>query len=76
MASDGLLKLKIALLERGYKQREFAQLVGLSETYISNIIRGAHVPAYETRLRIAHALDAKASDFWPDEHDADLEMAA
>lgn len=56
---ENLRKLRKA---KGLKQKELAQLVGLSESAISQLESGKRFPSYETILKIAEALDCESAD--------------
>lgn len=71
--------LKVAIVMSTYTQRDLAEAVGLSETYLSRIVSGVHVPSYETKVRIARKLQRPGTELgWPeiDEPIIDVPVAA
>lgn len=56
---ENMRKLRKA---KGLKQKELAEMVGLSESAISQLESGKRFPSYETLLKIAEALDCESSD--------------
>lgn len=57
-------KLKLILVERGIKQREFAKQVGISETSLSLICRNKTLPSLELAYNISRALNLNVEDIW------------
>ncbi|MFM1998680.1 MAG: hypothetical protein RL204_627 [Bacteroidota bacterium] len=52
-----VLRLKELMKEKGTSRTELREKVGLTETSISNISSGLHLPSIEHLLKIAEALD-------------------
>lgn len=57
------------LLGKGYTQREFAQLVGISQPAIARYVAGRRMPLRKHLMRIREVTDGKvtADDFLPGE---------
>lgn len=51
---------------RNFRQVDLAKLAGLTPETISNIERGAVVPARKSRESIASALGVDAEQLWPE----------
>ena len=51
-----VLRLKELMKEKGISRTDLKQKVGLTETSISNISSGLHLPSIENLLKIAEAL--------------------
>lgn len=51
------LRLKAALVERGYSQKEFAKMAGLTEGQLSHYLSGYRMPRSDILERIAKALN-------------------
>jgi DNA-binding XRE family transcriptional regulator len=47
------------------KQRHLARKVGISETTLSQLIRGKTLPTLEVAYKIARELDKSVEDVWP-----------
>lgn len=52
--------------ERGYTQREFSEMIGLSENYISDIECGKSYVKIDKLIRIINALQCTADDVFID----------
>lgn len=52
-----ILRLKEVLKEKEMTGKELAEKVGLSETAMSNIVKGQSLPRQEALLKIAETLD-------------------
>ncbi len=50
-------KLKDVLEQKNISQKEFAQEIGTSEAFVSNMLRGFKLPSLETTKRISKYLD-------------------
>ncbi len=61
--------LKLAILEAGLTQREIAETVGVSESKLSFIVRGAYADD-ATRTAIADVLGKHVDVLWPAEAQA------
>jgi DNA-binding XRE family transcriptional regulator len=48
-------------VERGFSQRELAELVGTTQSAIARLERGGRPPRIDTLLKIAEALDCELS---------------
>lgn len=57
-------KIIMALLERGWTQRELARRSSIHETKLSAILNGWLNPSSDTMDRIASALGCKPSDLF------------
>ncbi|WP_430412865.1 helix-turn-helix domain-containing protein [Kordia sp.] len=53
----GILRVKEILKEKGIKGKELAVKVGISETAMSNIVKGQSLPRQEVLLKIADTLN-------------------
>ena len=62
--------LKRLRLSRSLTQAEFAALVGLHETYVSNLERGQRSPNMDTLARVSSALGIRLSDLLRESEDA------
>jgi len=60
-----LVQLKIALIERGLSQVEFARNSRLTATRLSRIIRGHVTPHARERVRIARTLQVSSWQLFP-----------
>ena len=60
----GNLKLRIALLEAGIKQKELELLSGVAQPVISQIITGRIIPTTDEKIRIAKALNKKIEELF------------
>lgn len=56
-------KIKKMRLEKGITQKDFASLVGISNSYLSDIEIGRTSPSLKTLLKIAEALDVEIDMF-------------
>ena len=59
-------KIRAARENRGWRQEEFAEKIGLSVTYTGLIERGEKVPKLETFIRIANVLEVSADHLLAD----------
>jgi transcriptional regulator with XRE-family HTH domain len=59
-----ILRLKELMKEKGVSRYELHQKVGLTETTISNINSGLHLPSIENLLKIAEALDVDVRELF------------
>ena len=59
-------KIRAARENRGWRQEEFAEKIGLSVTYTGMIERGEKVPKLETFIRIANVLEVSADHLLAD----------
>ena len=59
-------KIRAARENRGWRQEEFAEKIGLSVTYTGMIERGEKVPKLETFIRIANVLEVSADQLLAD----------
>ena len=59
-------KIRVARENRGWRQEEFAEKIGLSVTYTGMIERGEKVPKLETFIRIANVLEVSADHLLAD----------
>ena len=57
-------RLRIIFAEREIKQKEFAKLVGLSQSTLSTLVNGANLPTFTTAFRIAKELNIHIEDIW------------
>ncbi|MGG3874861.1 helix-turn-helix transcriptional regulator [Brevibacillus laterosporus] len=57
-------RLKLILVERKIKQREFAKQIGIGEAHFSRIVTGTIIPTLDIAFRIAEALGLKVEDIW------------
>lgn len=57
-----MINMKKLRKAKGLKQKELAELTGLSESAISQLESGKRLPSYETLLKIAEALDCESAD--------------
>lgn len=49
--------IKKVLDEQGRKNKYLAQKVKISESYLSNIVKGKNIPSVELALKIANAIN-------------------
>lgn len=54
--------LKLIRKARGLKQKELANIVGVSESAISQYENGKKQPSFEIALKLAEALDCESAD--------------
>lgn len=59
-------RIKMQLMLRRMTQRDLARRIGVEESYVSAVIRGARRPLW-IRVKIAEALGTHVRDLWPDE---------
>lgn len=59
-------RIRAARENRGWRQEEFAEKIGLSVTYTGMIERGEKVPKLETFIRIANVLEVSADQLLAD----------
>ena len=59
-------RIRAARKNRGWRQEEFAEKIGLSVTYTGMIERGEKVPKLETFIRIANVLEVSADQLLAD----------
>ena len=59
-------RIRSARENRGWRQEEFAEKIGLSVTYTGMIERGEKVPKLETFIRIANVLEVSADQLLAD----------
>ena len=55
-------RLRKRMTRKGYTQQEFAELIGTSQTMLSNYINGHCVPSFYIVDKIARALDCSIDD--------------
>ena len=55
---------KKTLIEKGFTQTEFAREIGITENWLSIILRGAEKPGIKLRKLIALKLGVSENDFW------------
>ena len=61
-----ILRLKEVLKEKEVTGKDLAEKVGLSETAMSNIVKGQSLPRQEVLLKIAQTLDVDIRElFYP-----------
>ncbi len=56
-------QIRVSRTERGWTLKELSEASGVSVSQVSSIERGAHLPSLESLLAIAHALDARPSEW-------------
>jgi DNA-binding XRE family transcriptional regulator len=59
------LKLKAKIVEKYCTQGDFAKEVGISEAFISRIVRQRVTPKEDTKEKIARGLNCKTQDLFP-----------
>ena len=59
---DFMRNLKKIRKLRGLKQKELAEMVGVTESAISQYESGNKVPSFEVALKLAEALDCESAD--------------
>ena len=59
-------RLRLIRMGRGYNQSEFAKLLGLSQTHLSNIENGKVSVTLANLLRVAELLECNMSEFFVD----------
>ena len=59
-------RLRLIRMGRGYNQSEFAKLLGLSQTHLSNIENGKVSVTLVNLLRVAELLNCNMSEFFVD----------
>lgn len=57
-------RLRIIFAEREIKQKEFAKLIGLSQSTLSTLVNGANLPTFTSAYRIAKELNMKIEEIW------------
>ncbi len=62
--------------EKGYTQQQFAEMVGLSTNYLSDIERGKSSPRLDKMVAIINALGCSADDVFSDVIDAGYRIKA
>lgn len=60
----GILRLKELLKEKEITGKELAEKIGISETGMSNIVKGQSLPRQEVLLQIAELLDVDIRDLF------------
>jgi len=60
----GILRLKELLKEKEITGKELAEKIGISETGMSNIVKGQSLPRQEVLLQIAKLLDVDIRDLF------------
>jgi DNA-binding XRE family transcriptional regulator len=59
--------LKRLRTEAGLSLRQLSMRADVSTSYLSDLERGQHAPTSDLVVRLAHFLNAEASDFFSDE---------
>lgn len=59
------MTLKIAIMQTGMSQKEFAKKVAVNETHLSGIVNGKRPKSLEQAQRIARAVGMTVDDLWP-----------
>ena len=59
------LFIKMKILERGISQFELSRIIGVSDAYLSKVIRGWINPTPEISQRIAEALGCQIEEIFP-----------
>ncbi len=65
MGNDFHSKLKAKIKEKGYTQKEFSKLAGLTEGQLSHYLSGYRLPRTDILERIAKALDTSIESLLP-----------
>lgn len=60
----GILRLKELLKEKKLTGKELAQALGMSDTGMSNIVKGQSLPRQEVLLKIAEVLNVDIKDLF------------
>lgn len=68
-------KIKELRKKRGLSQRQLGEIVGVSESQISNIESDRKSTSIERQLKIADALGVHVSELYDDEYKANLDDA-
>ncbi|MCR1833126.1 helix-turn-helix domain-containing protein [Oceanobacillus caeni] len=56
--------IKIILVKRGISQKEFAEIMGVSQQQMNNWVSGKPIPKMETLLKMSDILDCSINDFY------------
>ncbi len=59
-----LLRVKEILKEKGITGKELAEQIGISETGMSNIVKGQSLPRQDVLLQLADTLDVDIRDLF------------
>lgn len=59
-----VLRVREVMRERGMTGTRLAELIGIRQASISNILNEKHFPKYETLLEIANALDVDVRELF------------
>lgn len=68
-------RLKQLIDEKGISQREFANLIGITETSLSRYIKGGRVPRANIAVKMAEALCVDLSEIYNTESTAEKESS-
>lgn len=61
-------KIRVARINKGYKQLELAKLIGVSANYISLIEAGKKTPSLQTALSLADTLSVSIGELLEEDH--------
>lgn len=62
MARNITYRIKEMLLEKGMSQKQLSKMTGITESAISNYVKGTRVPRGTNLIKIANALGTTADD--------------
>ncbi|AWC29471.1 MULTISPECIES: helix-turn-helix transcriptional regulator [Bacillus cereus group] len=57
-------KLRVIFAEREIRQKEFAELIGISQTTMSALVNNTSLPTFPTAYKIAKYLNLYMEDIW------------
>lgn len=57
-------KLKVILVDRGIKQKDFSKKINISEIALSKLCNNNTIPNLRVALSIANLLNLKVEDIW------------
>lgn len=56
--------IKLLIAKKGISQKEFAEFIGISDSYLSQVINGKKKPSPSTAGKIANGLDININEIF------------
>ncbi|HHT7227938.1 TPA: helix-turn-helix transcriptional regulator [Bacillus cereus] len=66
-------KLRVIFAEREIRQKEFSNLIGISQTTMSSLVNNATLPSFLTAYKIAKELKLHMEEIWIEDIEEDNE---
>ena len=73
MARNLTYRIKEMLLEKGISQKQLSEITGITESAISNYVKGTRIPRGANLIKIANALGTTADDLLSGDKEMDKE---